>query len=265
LHIAGALKHQLAANRAEWVVPRMIPVALGRVWGALVLALGVLGLAFALPWLVFRPVAPVALAPAAGPEPTAPAPTTPAPAPAETPEATAPAEATAAPVDTAWAVDQGGELGFTATVNGSPVEGHFAKWAGKIAYDPQAPEAAKVAITVNLASAATADQTRDTMLQTPEFFGAAPAGKAVFTAKGFKPLGKDRFAAQGTLAIKGVKVPVRLLFNLTLAGERATVKGRADLDRLALHVGTGQWGGTDQIGAGVALRFSFQAHRAKAP
>jgi polyisoprenoid-binding protein YceI len=76
-------------------------------------------------------------------------------------------------------------------------------------------------------------------------------------------MGKDRFAANGTLAINGVNVPVRLLFDLTLAGDRAVAKGSADLDRLALHVGTGQWGGTDQIGAGVVLRFNLKAHRAK--
>jgi polyisoprenoid-binding protein YceI len=103
------------------------------------------------------------------------------------------------------------------------------KWSGKINYDPQAPEAARVAITVNLASASTADQTRDTMLQGPEFFGASPAGKAVFTAKGFKPMGKDRFAANGTLAINGVNVPVRLLFDLTLAGDRAVAKAARTL------------------------------------
>jgi hypothetical protein len=59
-------------------------------------------------------------------------------------------------------------------------------------------------------------------------------------------------------------VPVTLLFDLKIADGaegRAIVKGSAKLDRIALHVGTGQWSAADQIGAEVGLSFSLQAHR----
>lgn len=257
LHIGGALKHQLAARREEWVVPRMMPAHVRSVWGAVVLALGVLGIAFALPWVLYR-------APSAAAAPFAPA----APAPAaseappveETPVATASAEPDK-PLTHDWAIEPGGRLGFSATVNGGPVEGRFGKWTGKVTYDPDHPQAAKLAVTVQLASASSGDQTRDSMLQGPEFFGSSPMGRAVFTASGFKPLGSGKFSADGALAINGVKVPVTLNFDLKIAEDKATVKGSARLDRIALHVGTGQWSATDQIGAEVGLSFSLKAHR----
>lgn len=255
LHIGGALKHQLAARREEWVVPRMMPAHVRSVWGAVVLALGALGVSFALPLVIYR-AGPVAAAPVAPVVPVA----SQAPPVEETPVAAASAEPDK-PLTHDWAIEPGGRLGFSATVNGGPVEGRFGKWTGKVTYDPDHPQTAKLAVTVQLASASSGDQTRDSMLQGPEFFGSSPMGRAVFTASGFKPLGGDKFSADGALAINGVKVPVTLLFDLKVAEDKATVKGSAKLDRIALHVGTGQWSATDQIGAEVGLSFSLKAHR----
>jgi len=257
LHIGGALKHQLAARREDWVVPRMMPAHVRSVWGAVVLALGALGVSFALPLVIYR-AGPVAATPVA---PVAPVPVaSEAPPVEETPVAAASAEPDK-PLTHDWAIEPGGRLGFSATVNGGPIEGRFGKWTGKVTYDPDHPQTAKLAVTVQLASASSGDQTRDSMLQGPEFFGSSPMGRAVFTASGFKPLGGDKFSADGALAINGVKGPVTLLFDLKVAEDKATVKGSAKLDRIALHVGTGQWSATDQIGAEVGLSFSLKAHR----
>ncbi|MBB3954262.1 YceI family protein [Novosphingobium sediminicola] len=264
LHIGGALKHQLAARREEWVVPRMMPAHVRSVWGALVLALGGLGVSFALPWGIYRaaPVSAAAVTPApVTPTPVAPVPVaSEAPAVEEAPVAAASAEPDK-PLTHDWAIEPGGRLGFSATVNGGPVEGRFGKWTGKVTYDPDHPEAAKLTVTVQLVSASSGDQTRDGMLQGPEFFGSSPMGRAVFVANGFKPAGGSKFAAEGRLSINGVTVPVTLNFDLRIADNAATVKGSARLDRAALHVGTGQWSGTDQIGSEVGLSFNLKAHR----
>lgn len=261
LHIAGALKHQFSSDSRQWVIPRMLPSRVSHVWGAIVLALGGLAAGFALPWAVYRAAPVVAAVPVVAPanlsEPVAEK----QESPAEEVLPTAAASQEAVVLSDDWAIEPGGRLGFSATVNGGPVEGQFGKWSGKVTYDPAQPQAAKVAITVWLSSASSGDQTRDSMLQGPEFFGSSPAGRAVFVADGFKPAGAGRFSADGTLSINGVKVPVSLTFDLKIAEDRATVKGSARLDRLALHVGTGQWSGTDQIGADVGLQFSFKAHR----
>jgi hypothetical protein len=50
-------------------------------------------------------------------------------------------------------------------------------------------------------------------------------------------------------------------FDLKITDDKAVVKGKATLDRIALHVGTGQWSSTDQIGAEVGLQFNLKAHR----
>lgn len=261
LHIAGALKHQMSANREEWVIPRMMPTK--QVWGGVVLALCGLAFSFGLPWFIYQ----AGLAPQVGPTVVSSGARVASllhqvarPAPEPTPMTTASEEGPEKIGDT-WVIEPAGHLGFNATVNGSPIEGQFGRWSGKVTYDPAQPKAAKLSVTVNLASASTADQTRDTMLQGPEFFGSSPGGKAVFAADGFHPAGGIKFSADGSLSINGVQVPVTLLFDIRLTGDVATVKGSARLDRIALHVGTGQWGGTDQIGSEVNVQFSLKAHR----
>ncbi|QUD85928.1 YceI family protein [Phenylobacterium montanum] len=280
LHLAGAVRHHLA-TASGGVIGRMAPgisTAAGEDRAALtVAALATLTLSavFAGPWLVFsRPSAPAIqrAALAAGPAPAAPAPRT-ADAPSfgrsQTNSSRAGAQLAAddpspAPV-AAWTVEEGGQLGFTARLNGAPVEGRFAKWAGDIRFSPENLPASRIAVRVDLASGSTDDAERDAMLVGPNFLAVADSAEAIFRSRSIKRVGGDRYSAAGALSLHGVSRPVVLDFTLNIRGEEASVSGVTTLDRTTFAVGSGDWASTDQLAAGVQVAFKFKARRQAAP
>jgi polyisoprenoid-binding protein YceI len=261
LHVAGALKHQLF-GRDEPVLGRMAPGAVPGRWlepRLLVILLAFVGVS-AFGTLV-QPPKPAMSAPLAAAAPAeAPAPATPAvenatPAPAP---ATAPVE-TLDPVH--WKVSPGSTLTFATAWSGSPVEGRFDRWKADILFGPKALDRSKVTVTIDMGSAKTGDAQRDASLPAPDWFDSATHPSAVFTATRFSQSGEGRYVAHGTLTLRGVTKPLDLPFDLKIDGAKATVSGRANLDRVAFGVGQGEFAATDQIPAKVAVRVQLRATR----
>lgn len=161
-----------------------------------------------------------------------------------------------------WTVQSGSRLGFTAQYSAEPVTGTFRKWSARIRFCPNDLPRASIAATINLASADTNDASRDENLRGASFFDVASFAKARFTASGFKLLAPGRYAASGTLSLHGVSRPVRLVFNLKLAGDTADAQGSTTLNRLGFGVGSAEWTATDQIADPVTVKFTIRARRA---
>ncbi len=66
--------------------------------------------------------------------------------------------------------------------------------------------------------------------------------------------------ARGDLTLRGVTVPLDLPFSLTVQGDRATMDGRAQLDRRSFGMGQ-SYGDESSVGFGVALSVSLTATR----
>jgi cytochrome b561/polyisoprenoid-binding protein YceI len=247
LHVAGALKHQLF-GRDEPVLGRMAPGAVPGRWlepRLLAILLAFVGVSASL----------AAAAPAEAPAPATPA--VESATPAATP-ATAPVE-TLDPVH--WKVSPGSTLAFATAWSGSPVEGRFDRWKADILFGPKALDRSKVTVTIDMGSAKTGDPQRDASLPAPDWFDSAAHPSAVFTATRFSQSGENRYVAHGTLTLRGVTKPLDLPFDLKIDGAKATVSGRANLDRVAFGVGQGEFAATDQIPAKVAVRVQLRATR----
>jgi cytochrome b561/polyisoprenoid-binding protein YceI len=260
LHVAGALRHQFVKD--ENILGRMIPfitaapVGKGRAAWGLGLVLFAVWTAHGAGWQIpfSTPAAPEnEPSPAITPVRVAPEP---AVVPDEPPEAGAVAQPLAE-----WTVQPGGRLGFSATWAGSPISGHFGLWKSAIRFTPDAPEETTIRISVDLASVNTDDSQRDESLKGPDFFDVETHPKAVFTANGVRPLGRDRFEARGVLDLHGVRQPATLSFTMKIKGDMAQVSGTTKLDRTAFGVGSGEWAATDQIASGVGVTFNFSAKR----
>lgn len=272
-HVAGALRHQFVKD--ENILGRMMPwvgrelrAPRGRAALGVLMALGLVG--GAMLWSRVMPFGGAA-EPATAAQPSAPA------EPAPLANEAAPAAPDVAPDNAAianeaaaqeapepladWEVAPGGSLGFTASWNGTPVQGSFRTWSAAIRFSPDAPEASTLRVTIDLASADTADGQRDEMLKGADFFNVASHPKAVFTASSLRALGGNRYAADGSLDLHGVTRPVSLRFTLDIAGDKARAKGAASLDRTRFGVGSGEWAATDQIAAKVDIAFAFSATR----
>jgi cytochrome b561/polyisoprenoid-binding protein YceI len=262
LHVAGALRHHI---KREDLLGRMLPARLasqGALTAGAIAALLGASLAFAAgQWLPISGGAPrPALAPTTAPEPTSTQSSSPEPlaSASETPTPQASASTAAA---TEWIVEPGGRLTFRADYSGSPVDGAFKRWDADIRFDPQDLAQSRVRVTVDLASADTAESERDAMLKGESFFNTAAHPRAVFTANGFRARGPGRYSAAGTLSLHGVSQPVAVDFELKLDGNRATASGTARLSRTAFGVGVGEWAATDQIADGVTVNFRLRARR----
>jgi cytochrome b561/polyisoprenoid-binding protein YceI len=192
--------------------------------------------------------------------PTSPATPSETAAPTLAAEAAAPAEPDKALKDpVAWTVAKSSTLGFSATWSGDALEGQFKRWTADILFSPDALDRSKLIVSIDMSSAATGDDQRDSSLPSDDFFAVAAHPKATFTASKFRKTGEGKFVADGVLDLRGVKKPVSLPFSLKIDGDTATARGVTTLDRTTFGVGQGEWASTDQIGAKVKVSFAITA------
>jgi polyisoprenoid-binding protein YceI len=160
-----------------------------------------------------------------------------------------------------WKVSPGSTLAFTTAWSGAPVQGRFDRWKADILFGPKALDRSKVTVTIDMGSAKTGDDQRDAALPSPDWFDSAAHPSAVFTATRFTQSGEGKYVAHGTLSLRGVTKPLDLPFDLKIDGAKASVSGRASLDRGAFGVGQGEFAATDQIPAKVQVRVQLRAQR----
>lgn len=265
LHVAGALKHHLIDR--DQGLARMLPGPSGvrlfsrRLVGVAVAVVLTLVAAAAYPWITAK-------VPTSAPEPaaTVQAEVLPAPVPAAVDPAAPPVEADAVEttaVPSRWTVNRAqSRLSFSTTQSGSPIRGRFADWSADILFSPDALEDSRVRVTVAMATFTTEDSDSQGVLGGAEWFDTAGHAEAVFSAERFRALGGDRYEARGTLRLKGVTRGAVVRFALKIEGDTARMTGTASLDRTAFGVGTGEWAGTDDIPAQVAVDVTIVATRA---
>ena len=265
LHVAGALKHHFLDRDGN--MARMAPgMRTGSLGDPRLLAIGLVtvgAVALGLTWGVGRgkpvalPIPASILSPVEpGAEPTA---ETPAAESSATPEAEASA-VTDAEISS-WTIQRGSSLGFRTTYSGDAVVGSFSKFEGDIVFGPDALDQSKVTITVDTGSVASGDSSRDETLKGDDFFAIGANRTAVFRAGRFRKTGPDRYIAQGTLRMKGMTAPLSIPFSLKIAGDEATMRGSAKIDRLAYKIGEGDFSTTTEIPAAVAIDIVVKARR----
>ena len=148
------------------------------------------------------------------------------------------------------------EIAFVSKQMGVPVEGHFRKFDAQIAFDPHKPAAARIAFTVDMASA-TLSREVDAELPKPVWFNSAKFPQATFQSGAVKPLGGGRFEIAGKLAIKGVSSEVVVPVTLTQSGATTTATGAFPIKRLTFKVGENEWADTSMVADEVQVRFKL--------
>ncbi len=161
-----------------------------------------------------------------------------------------------------WTVDKAASrIGFRSSFGGQAVEGAFRRWDAQIQFDPKALAASRVLVTVDAASAATGDASKDEALPTADWFDTAHFPRATFAASSFKDLGGGRYQAFGTLTLRGVAKPVVLPFTLAITGAQARMTGQVALNRSVFGVGKGQFASAETVPFEVAVTVAVAARR----
>ena len=158
----------------------------------------------------------------------------------------------AAPATAADYVQASGALSFASEYQGETFTGLFPDFQATLSFDPAAPQDARLDVTIPLATANTKNGDRDSTLKTTDFFNVARFATARYTANGFRSVGDNRYVADGTLELRGVKKPVQLSITWT-PGDHPVLAGRATVKRLDFGVGAGDWGDVSIIPNDVAV------------
>lgn len=146
----------------------------------------------------------------------------------------------------------GSSLVFAGTYQGEAFTGRFPGFATTFRFDPKQLATSKLVVSIPLATAATSNADYDGELRGASFFDAAKFPRATYTATKFRALGGNRYAADGTLTLRGVSKPVVLDFTWT-PGKAPVLSGKAIVKRLAFGVGGGDWADTALIPDAIAI------------
>lgn len=149
------------------------------------------------------------------------------------------------------------QIGFTIKQMGVPVDGRFAKFDAKVAFDPKKPEAGNISFTVPLAAAEIGDSETTRELAKPEWFNTAKFPSATFQSGAIKALGGGKFEVRGKLAIKGSSRDVVVPVTLANTGGNATASGQFTLKRLEFKIGDGEWADTSMVADEVQVKFKL--------
>lgn len=149
------------------------------------------------------------------------------------------------------------------------VRGRFADFAGTIAFDPEAPEASSLKLTINAASIDTNQPDRDAHLRSADFFATDQFPALTFHSTRVARRGRDEgeYDVTGDLTIHGVTktitVPVTYLgvAKDPWGNEKAGFEAEATLDRrdFGLTWNAALEAGGFLVGDEVRVRFDVQA------
>ncbi|RUL71491.1 polyisoprenoid-binding protein [Dyella choica] len=151
-----------------------------------------------------------------------------------------------------YKVQSGSTLGFTSNFQGSNFDGRFNQWTAAISYDPANLAASRFDVMVDLASAKTGDNDRDSALPGQDFFNVAKYPQAHFFTTAIRQQG-SQVVADGMLTLRGVTKPVSLNVAFKPQGKGATLDVNGTVKRLDFSVGGGQYADTSVIGPDVKV------------
>ena len=137
-----------------------------------------------------------------------------------------------------WLVEDG-TISITVRQLGTDVTGSFADWIAAVDFDPGAGGAIKGNVEASIAISSLTLGSVTAQAMGPDFFDAASNPAATFSAVLTEHPEGDGYLALGTLALKGIEVPVELPFTFRPDGDIAIVRAETTLDRRDFGIGQG--------------------------
>lgn len=149
------------------------------------------------------------------------------------------------------------QVAFTSRQMGVPVEGSFKKFDAQVTFDPKKPEAARIGITIDLASVSLGAPESEAELVKQPWFDTRKFPQATFQSTSVKATGPGKFDVAGKLSIKGNPRDVVVPVTLTQAGGTTTATGAFTLKRLDFKIGEGEWADTSMVANDVQVKFKL--------
>lgn len=244
LHVAGAIKHEVAAETG--VLKRMIPRFFGTANApkeparGYIRAFGIAGVLFTLITLIpfmGRGVTP------------------------SKPDQTTPSGASQPAISPNWDVDyETSEIRFTGIYDGTEFSGTFRNWTADVEFYPDNLEQSEVRVTIQTASANAGKKLYNDSLKGQEWFDTAtfPAAKVRLT--NFAKT-DDGYTADARIMIKTDLETVPLSFTLDIEDDTATLNGTTVLNRKDMNLGQASDPAGTWVGEEITVTVSGSATR----
>lgn len=159
-----------------------------------------------------------------------------------------------------WNVDYAkSRLGFTVLWGKEPFSANFKSWKADIAFDAADLAHAHADVTIDLASEESDEPDFDSGLKGALGFQVSQYRTSQFVTTGFAHKSGDEYIATGHLTIRGTTKDITLPFTLTLDGNRAHMKGTADVIRTDYGVGSGMWSAPTPVAHNVTVTIDLVA------
>ena len=144
---------------------------------------------------------------------------------------------------------------FTSRQMGVPVDGAFRKFDASLAFDPEAPSAARGQLRIDLSSIDTGVREVDEEVTGAQWFDVKRHPEARFDMRQIQAQGGGRFQINGILSLKGNSQPVVLNAVLKPGGKQAIMEGSFVIKRLDFGIGGGVWGDVKVVANEVSVQF----------
>lgn len=146
---------------------------------------------------------------------------------------------------------------FEAKQAGVPINGEFKSFTADISFHPDNLAESKVRAVIDMSSFAVDSSDAQGVLSDATWFNTKLFPQSIFETKSFKPLGENKYEADGELEIKGHKEPINFIFTLDEFNEKnAHIKGNVTLKRRNFDIGEER---TDSIEDGVVVSVEIKA------
>jgi polyisoprenoid-binding protein YceI len=135
-----------------------------------------------------------------------------------------------------WKTTQA-DVAFTIKNAGLNVSGTFSGFQGDIDFSTNQITKAKINATVQANTIKTGIDARDKHLKKAEYFNIAEYPVITMQSKFFAKAGDNNYRGYFKLTIKGITKDIMIPFTFVETGNKATIKGEFELDRLDYKVG----------------------------
>ena len=156
----------------------------------------------------------------------------------------------------------GSTLTFVFEQAGAATEGRFGQFNATLLQPIEATARGTLSVTVDLASLATGDTQRDTLLRGADLFDVAKHPKAEFKVAALAPAQHGRVMLDGMLTLRGVSKRLRIAATLqpdvTARPRTVILQGETTLNRLDFGIGQGEWKSTEWVANAVKVRFALR-------
>jgi len=143
---------------------------------------------------------------------------------------------------------------------GKDFKGKFGEWNAQIDFDPEHLDTSSIKASFTTGTAVTGNKMYDGTLPSEDWFDAEKFPKADFVSTSIISKGGSNYIAEGTLTIRGIPKPAKIIFVLTdLSKSPVNVKAALVVNRLSYDIGKKSDAKAEWVNADIDITLNINA------